>query len=49
MEVDALKAQYRILSELYEHKSKHHTHIKIGKMIDDILTKIEAFKNKFGG
>jgi len=45
----AWNAQYRVLSELYEYKSKHHTHIKIGKMMDDILTKIEAYKNKFGG
>lgn len=45
----AWDAQYRVLSELYEHKSKHHTHLKIGKMMDDILTKIETYKNKFGG
>jgi hypothetical protein len=40
-ELDLLKERYRTLSELWEPKSKHHTHLKISKMIDEVLVKIE--------
>jgi predicted outer membrane protein len=39
--VNELKAQYRILSELYEPKSKHKTQKKIGIMLDRIIKKLK--------
>ena len=35
------KAVYRALSELWEPKSKHKTHIAIGKKMDQLLKKLE--------
>ena len=32
-----LEAEYRTLSELWEPKSMHHTHIKIGNMLDEVI------------
>ena len=40
-ELDLLKEKYRTLSKLWEPKSKHRTHLKISKMIDEVLLKIE--------
>ena len=45
--VEELNAQYRILSELYNPKSKHKTQVKIGLLLNDILKQIENI-NKNG-
>lgn len=39
-----LKAQYSVLSELYDPKSNHRTHRKMGNMLDEILKEIESYK-----
>ncbi len=36
--------KYSLLSELWNYKSKHATHIKIGKMMDDELAKLKKIK-----
>jgi hypothetical protein len=39
-----LKAQYAVLSELYDPKSNHKTQRKMGNMIDELLKQIESYK-----
>lgn len=50
-EIIELHANYRVLSELWEPKSKHKTQIAIGKKMDAILKRIEEIKKEkqFGG
>jgi hypothetical protein len=45
--IGELNAQYRVLSELYNPKSKHKTQINIGLLLNDILKQIENI-NKNG-
>ena len=45
--IEELNAQYRVLSELYNPKSKHKTQINIGLLLNDILKQIENI-NKNG-
>jgi len=44
-----LNAQYRVLSQLYNPKSKHSTQIEMGKMLDKILKDIETINKKVNG
>jgi len=44
-----LQEKYRLLSELWEQKSKHRTHLKISKMIDDVLVELKDVEEKLKG
>jgi hypothetical protein len=44
VEQQLLKEHYRILSELWEPKSKHKTHLKIGSEMDRVLGELEKVK-----
>ena len=46
MELEVLKGKYSVLSEVWIPKSKHKTHLKISKMMDDCLNKMKLIENK---
>lgn len=39
-----LQANYRMLSELWEQNSKHKTHLKISKMMDETLSRLSELE-----
>jgi len=47
-----LEERYRTLSDLWEPKSKHHTHLNISKKMDDVIKELDVVKklmDKFAG